>query len=98
MSGYFYSIDELCYNTSPPRYYVDPVSQIVKKCPFDCFTCNPDGTCLSCNSTVDFRILDSASNRCVAMEGYFDNLVQICVRCMPFCQRCQSLAKCQYCM
>lgn len=82
LSGFYRFSDQLCYSTCPPRYYGDDESHSCKLCSYDCYTCNPNGTCLTCNPTIDYRILDSGSNRCVAMKGYFDNLTTIARKCL----------------
>lgn len=64
-------------------------------CPYDCYTCDSAGKCLSCNDTNDFRVL--VTDRCGAMMGYFDNLVRVCVLCPNACSGCQSLTYCTSC-
>ena len=83
LSGYYFYIDQLCYNNCPARYYNDDSSQTCKICSYDCYTCNPNGNCLTCNLTTDFRVLDVGTNRCVAKDGYFDSLTQISTQCPP---------------
>ncbi len=65
-------------------------------CPYDCYTCDSNGNCLSCNTT-DFRIL-STTKRCLAQDGYFDNSSQICVKCPTLCSKCNSLTVCTSCI
>lgn len=97
VNGYFLQGDNLCYNTCPPRYFINTQTLSCQKCPSDCYTCNFDGTCITCNATSDFRQFDSVTSRCIALDGYFDNLSQTCVSCPINCLLCSSLTLCTSC-
>ncbi len=68
-----------------------------KKCPYDCFTCDSNGNCQSCNATTDFRELNSTTKRCVAVQGYFDAKVTVASKCNQSCILCTALTNCSLC-
>ena len=56
-----------------PRYLFNASTLSCDSCPYDCYTCDVTGNCLSCNSSIDHRVLsvDNTSTRCVPAMGYF---------------------------
>jgi proprotein convertase subtilisin/kexin type 5 len=66
-------------------------------CPYDCFTCNAQGQCLSCNASADFRTLSAATSRCLPMAGYFDELKTVSTACPPSCATCLLASYCLSC-
>ena len=70
---------------------------ICKRCYYDCYTCKDYGQCLTCNATVDFRSIDTSSNRCVCQLGYYDNFTQICLKCPYNCTVCTGPTTCSSC-
>jgi len=87
----------MCYSTCLERYYGDNDQLICKQCPTDCYTCNSDGNCITCNDTNDYRQLSIGGKRCVAKDHYFDNNVTVCALCASVCSTCTSLTSCTAC-
>jgi hypothetical protein len=42
-------------------------------CFYFCETCDNLVNCTSCDSLIDFRVLDLNSSLCVPMDGYYDD-------------------------
>ena len=78
----------------PIRQFAGPSSCL--PCPYDCYTCNSTGACLSCSS-ADSRVLDLNSSRCIPIDGYFDNNVTVSTKCLSKCSLCSSLTICSAC-
>jgi len=98
LSGAFMNtLNNLCYTQCPERLFANNSTSSCQVCTYDCYTCSADGTCLSCSSS-DNRQLDTFTQRCVAMFGYFDNLTQICPSCPTGCSICSSLSRCSSCL
>jgi proprotein convertase subtilisin/kexin type 5 len=70
-AGYFLSPNNLCLSSCPERYYQSSQSALCLGCAYDCLTCSDSNSCLSCSSTVDFRVLENATSRCLPKEGHF---------------------------
>lgn len=87
----------MCYSTCLLRYYPDNNKLTCSKCPYDCYICNNDSTCIACNALEDFREIDTTTNRCIAKQGYFDNSNVVCVPCPSICMTCSSLTNCSAC-
>ena len=66
-------------------------------CPYDCYTCNSNGTCITCDDVTDHREFNSDTLRCDSQRGYFDNQVTISVKCIPSCSSCLSYTFCTSC-
>jgi proprotein convertase subtilisin/kexin type 5 len=96
-SGSFLRADGLCYSSCLQRTFPNPVSLTCQVCPFDCLTCNSSGACLSCDSSVDHRVLDTTSGRCVPQVGFFQSNTAIAAQCPLLCASCFSLASCGSC-
>ena len=88
--------DNLCYSTCPARQYGNVDTTQCTNCPYDCYTCDSVGDCLTCNDTHDFRVISSAK-RCILMPGYFDNLATVSVRCSSGCSVCPKSSVCTIC-
>ena len=89
----------LCYGTCPSRTYAtspNSASSTCNRCPFDCYTCDSSGNCLSCNSSVDFRQL--SNNRCVPLAGYYQTGQEVAGKCPSICSSCSSLTSCSGCL
>lgn len=76
--GYFLSGSK-CFASCPARYYQLPGPNTCEFCPYDCLSCDSAGNCLSCSADIDFRVF--SNSRCVSLQGYFDNLTAISVKC-----------------
>jgi proprotein convertase subtilisin/kexin type 5 len=99
----------MCNATCPVRYFADDNIRSCFSCPYDCYTCNSSGACLSCNETTDYRTLSSSTSRCVALPGYFEiikpaqRLLQIgaassaIVVCPNSCATCSQSSVCSFC-
>ena len=72
-NGFYLRADNQCYSTCLERYYADSSSNTCKNCLYDCYTCNNNNGCLSCSATIDFRVLNNTSQRCVPINSYYDN-------------------------
>jgi hypothetical protein len=97
IAGYFLRSDNLCYSGCPARHFGDNSTQTCMSCPYDCLTCDSSGTCLSCDSTTDHCTLNSASGRCVPLNGYFEISAApttVAAQCMLQCTSCSSLTSC----
>jgi len=70
---------------------------VCKRCYYDCYTCVDYGKCLTCSSAVDFRVLDTSSNRCACQSGYYEVYAQICAQCPYSCATCTAPDICQTC-
>jgi hypothetical protein len=57
--------------------YTDTVDMLCGDCSasaYDCYSCDTSGTlCLTCNATLDFRVLNAVTSRCIPIDGYYDN-------------------------
>ena len=104
--------DGRCSDSCPPRYYANPALFICQNCPYDCYLCNQEGKCTSCDDKIDNRVLDEATLRCVAIEGYFQvvsavqsrllyvgavNINLIALKCSDGCRSCYSGTICRSC-
>jgi len=67
-------MNDQCLANCPPRYYTNTALFICQNCPYDCYTCDVYGSCTSCNDTLDNRVLDTDTRRCIPIEGYFQNI------------------------
>jgi cysteine-rich repeat protein len=57
---------------------------------YDCGTCDISGNCTSCNSSSN-RQMDNVSNRCVPMDGYYDDGASLFApACHPECLTCNG--------
>jgi hypothetical protein len=64
-------------------------------CPYDCYSCNSNGDCLTCNATTDFRELNGV--RCDPLQGYYETEVTVAGKCPAACTTCTSLTVCTSC-
>ena len=87
-----------CSLTCPFRYLENNYTRTCEPCPYDCYTCDRNRECISCNETHDFRSLSNATLRCTPITGYYDIKVQIALPCNPGCVECRSLSLCFRCM
>jgi len=110
----FLNASGLCSVTCGPRYYPNTALFICQSCPYDCYTCDGYGSCTSCNDTIDNRMMDPGTRRCIPMQGYFQfiitnstrlllinqgaNMMQISRRCPEGCKSCNSLTICTACL
>jgi len=63
-----------CLASCPLRYYPNIALSICQNCPFDCYSCDGYGSCTSCNVTLDNRVLDTNTRRCLPIDGYFQKI------------------------
>ena len=77
----------------PPHYFINSSTNTCDFCPFDCWTCNNDGNCLSCGS---FRLMNGS--RCPPLPGFFETNTSIPEPCLNNCLICSSAADCSECM
>jgi proprotein convertase subtilisin/kexin type 5 len=95
-AGFFFQADRLCHSTCPLRMFPNSTSQTCESCPYDCYTCNMSGACLSCNAAEDFRVLEGT--RCVSLQGYYDNKITVSLKCPSTCATCSSPTACGVCL
>ena len=96
ISGYFL-FNYTCGTTCPVRYFGNTRSNICQDCPYDCLTCNNNGTCRSC-LYADNRLFSNKTLRCVPFDLYFDNETRIALPCPTGCLSCSSMTKCASCL
>jgi hypothetical protein len=94
LSGY-YLVFNLCASSCPERYFPSTQTKLCQSCPYDCLTCHNSSYCSSC-SLSDNRILNA--NRCVPLDGYYDNQGVIAVACPLGCKMCSSGVVCSACL
>jgi hypothetical protein len=89
----------LCYDICPMRYCSHTISFQCKVCPtYDCYYCGNNGKCSQCNATLDFRVMNNVTNRCIPLDGYYDNGVSQAVPCVAAnCLTCTSANVCVSC-
>jgi hypothetical protein len=73
---YYMISEDLCYDICPPRYYGNTTDLLCYSCPqYDCYSCgntaSTNNNCLTCNNTLDFRVL--SGTRCIPIDGYYDD-------------------------
>jgi len=49
LKGYFLNLQNQCGASCPARMYPDTLSGTCYFCPYDCYTCDSSGNCLTCN-------------------------------------------------
>jgi cysteine-rich repeat protein len=88
-----------CYDICPVRYASNASDYQCDACPtYDCYYCGVNGKCTDCSATVDFRVMDSATMRCLPLPGYYDNGVSQAVPCVAAnCLTCTTSTKCLSC-
>jgi hypothetical protein len=77
----------------PPRQY--QYGGVCLDCPYDCYTCNSQQICMTCNATTDFREL--SNYRCVPLPGYYESNVAVAAACPTGCSSCYSASYCTAC-
>ena len=90
--------NDWCSCPSRQIYVLSNSSTSCQACPYDCYTCTNQGACSSCSATLDFRVLDPNSSRCIPIDGYFDHNATVCVKCPNECSTCSSLTVCSACL
>ena len=68
-TNYYLNPDSMCRVSCPPRFISNTLTNKCDPCPYQCYTCDNQNKCLSCNGTTDFRVL--SGNNCLPMPGYF---------------------------
>ena len=91
---YYFSSDNLCYDTCPDRTYNNLNSLSCHQCPKDCLTCDSNGGCLSC-SLADYRYL--VETRCLPLLGYYESNSITAGKCPEGCSTCSSGSTCTSC-
>ena len=76
----------------PPRSFFNSSASTCDPCPFDCYTCNANGTCLICS---DFRELNGS--RCSPLPGYYETNTTVPGACLANCILCSSSSDCFQC-
>ena len=106
----FYLLNNLCLSTCPARYLADNSTRTCQPCPYDCYTCDLSGACLTCNQTADSRIMAPLISRCVPLVGYYELVSSVArllqrggmtppsvFQCPPNCIVCNSASVCSFC-
>jgi len=99
ITPYLMVATQICYDVCPIRYSSNTSDYQCDKCPtYDCYICGNNGLCTQCNSTLDFRIMNNITNRCIPLPGYYDNGVSQAVPCVASnCLTCTSATYCLSC-
>jgi len=95
-------VNSTCYDVCPERYYDDSTVFECQPCLYDCYYCNTtgNGKCTVCNDTIDFRVFNNVTKRCVALPGYYDDGLShnVALPCNnASCLTCSSLTHCLSC-
>ena len=100
VSGYYLTIRSTCENICQNRVILIFGKQDVscQQCPYDCFNCDKNGLCVTCDSLNDHRVMEPQSKRCVPMIGYYDDNQPTCLRCPKRCESCISYTLCTSCI
>lgn len=62
----------ICYDLCPIRYASNTSDFQCDSCPtVDCYYCGNNGKCTQCNDTLDYRMMNNATMRCVPLPGYY---------------------------
>ncbi|KAL4477067.1 hypothetical protein ABPG72_015380 [Tetrahymena utriculariae] len=78
-------------------FYLDS-NGACQACNSTCLTCSSQNVCTSCDSSIQFRQLDSQTKTCNCLSGYIQVPGQdICQKCTSPCLVCTSLTACQTC-
>ena len=107
-SAGFFLFNANCLSSCPARYLGDNATRTCIACPYDCYTCDSTGSCLSCNATEDNRELSLVTSRCEPISGFFENVNvtgrllarrwgRYVIQCPNNCALCTSSAVCSYC-
>lgn len=98
---YYLIANDTCYDTCPSNYYQDNTQYLCVKCTYyDCESCSSNGSCTACSNSTHFRVLNTATNRCDPMIGYYDDgsNSSLCLPCDSNCKTCQlSATTCTSC-
>jgi proprotein convertase subtilisin/kexin type 5 len=58
-------------------------------CLYDCYTCNDATSCATCSATLDFRAINTGTQRCDPILGYWNNLTSsTAIPCDTSCLGC----------
>lgn len=95
--GYFLADDNLCVKSCPARYYQPIDARRCYKCPYDCYRCDFNGSCVSCKEDTDAREIDDAVLRCNPKIGFFNNYTEAAASCPASCSSCISETHCLSC-
>jgi hypothetical protein len=83
-----------CLFACPVRQYVVGLSCL--PCPFDCYTCLGNGSCLSCSAAVDHRYL--SQGRCLPLPQHYETNSSTAAPCVSPCFNCSSASLCLSCI
>ena len=100
VSSYFFVVvgnSALCYDVCPNRFYTNTMYKVCQPCPYDCLTCDKDGSCLSCDQN-DNRKLFAPVGRCLPMASFYNNGSSVCAKCPINCSMCLNNTICSGCM
>ena len=89
ITPYYYFVDGNCYDICPDGTFSNMYALECIKCPYDCQTCDMNGSCLSCNHS-NFRFLNTTTNRCVPARGYFESGSAQASACQSDCVFCED--------
>jgi hypothetical protein len=94
---YLLIANNTCYDDCPNYYYDDTTNMLCQACPYDCLKCLANGTCTLCDNTIDHREMNTATGRCVPVEGYYESGVRVALPCSSNCMACTSSIFCTAC-
>ena len=61
-----------CRTYCSSRFFENTVNNTCDACPYDCYSCDGSGNCLSCSS-YDRKTMKNTSQRCVPRSGYYES-------------------------
>jgi cysteine-rich repeat protein len=93
----FNEANNMCYDTCGPYNYENTTQGTCLPCLYNCYTCSNITTiiCLSCNSTVDHRVISGTN--CLCDLGYYDTGATVCASCNYSCATCTVGTACTSC-
>ena len=64
IQGYYLSLVSSCESLCQPRYKQDATTLTCSQCPYDCYNCDDNSQCTTCDSQNDHRVLNNETLRC----------------------------------
>lgn len=95
---YYMMTGDTCYDICPARYYGDAQFLCQKCVNYDCYQCSSAGACTVCSNSSDFRVMNTSTNRCDPMPGYYDvgsnnSMAQPCSNSCKTCEVASNLCR-----
>lgn len=82
---YIDTAQSICVDSCLPRTYLLSMIMCCIPCSYDCYSCDNNFTCLTCNSR-DYRQYNPTTSKCDPIFDYFDPGTSMAARCLyPNC-------------